>query len=80
MLSELLHTKPSYFSINAYTNNQSLYDAVNNMKQTLEKCLLIDISAIREMAETNEITVTWINTKKQLSDVLTKSGAPSNSM
>ena len=46
MLSELLHTKPSYFSITAYTNNQSLYDAVNNMKQTLEKCLLIDISAI----------------------------------
>ena len=66
MLSELLHTKPSYFSITAYTNNQSLYDAVNNMKQTLEKCLLIDISTIQEMAGTNEITVTWINKKNNI--------------
>ena len=49
------------------------------MKQTLEKCLLVDISAIREMVERNEITVTWINKEKQLTDVLTKSEAQSDS-
>ena len=49
------------------------------MKQTLEKCLLVDISAIQEMVERNEITVTWINKEKQLTDVLTKSCAQSDS-
>ena len=32
------------------------------------------------MVERNEIIVTWINKEKQLTDVLKKSGAPSNSM
>ena len=31
------------------------------------------------MVERNEITVTWINKEKQLTDVLTKSSAPSDS-
>ena len=31
------------------------------------------------MVERNEITVTWINKEKQLTDVLTKSGAQSDS-
>ena len=56
------------------------YNVVHSMKQTLEKHLLVDISAIREMVERNEIIVTWINKEKQLTDVLKKSGAPSNSM
>ena len=80
MLSEPLHTKPNCLSITAYTDNQSLYDAVHSMKQTLEKHLVVDISAIQEMVERNEIRVTWLNKEKQMSDVLTKSGAPSNSM
>ena len=57
MLTELLHTKPNCLSITAYTNNQSLYDTVHSMKQTLENHLLVDISAILEMVERNEITV-----------------------
>ena len=80
LLSELLHTKPNCLSITTYTDNQSLYEAVHSMKKTLEKHLLVDISATREMVERNEIKVTWINKEKQLSDALTKSGAPSNSM
>ena len=43
MLSEPLHTKPNCLSITAYTDNQSLYDAVHSMKQTLEKHLVVDI-------------------------------------
>ena len=80
LLSELLHTKPNCLSITAYTDNQSLYDAVHSMKYRLKKRLLVDISAIREMVEKNGITVTWIKKEKQLSDVLTKSGAPLNAM
>ena len=75
ILSEILPTQPNCLSITAYTDNQSLYDAVQSMKQTLEKCLFITISAIQEMVERNDIAVTWISKEKQLSDVLTKSGA-----
>ena len=63
-----------------YTDNRSLYDAVHSMKQTLEKRLLVDISAMPEMIERNEITVTWINREKQMSDVLAESGVPLNIM
>lgn len=38
----------------AYIDHQSLYDAVNTMKQTSEKLLLVDISKIREMIENGE--------------------------
>ena len=75
LLSEILHTQPNCLSITAYTDNQSVYDAVHSIKQTLVKCLLDTISAIQEMVERNDITVTWISKEKQLSDVLTKSGA-----
>ena len=60
LLSEPLHTKCNCLIITVYTDNQSLYDAVHSMKQALEKCLLATISAIQEMVERNEITVTWI--------------------
>ena len=74
LLSELLHMESNCLSITVFTENKSLHDVVYSMKQTLEKCLLIDISATWEMVKRNEITVTWINTEKQLSDILTKSG------
>ena len=80
MLFELLHTKPNCLSITAYTDDQSLYGAVYSMKQTSEKRLLVDISTIQEMVERNEITVTWINKEKQLSEILTKSCASLNAM
>ena len=43
-----------------YTNNQSLYDAVHSMKQTLQKRLIVDISLTCEMIKRNKIEVTWI--------------------
>ena len=80
VLSELVHNEPNCLSITVYTDNRSLYDAVHSMKQTLEKRLLVDISAMPEMIERNEITVTWINREKQMSDVLAESGVPLNIM
>ena len=48
-----------------YTNNQSLYDVVNSVKQTLEKWLMFDISPIQEIIERTKIKVTWIRKEKQ---------------
>ena len=50
----------SQLDIITYTNNQSLYDAVHSMKQTLQKWLIVDISLICEMIKRNKIEVTWI--------------------
>ena len=51
----------SQLDIITYTNNQSLYDAVHSMKQTLQqKRLIVDISLICEMIKRNKIEVTWI--------------------
>ena len=61
LLSEPLHTEPNCLSITAYTDNQSLYGAAYSMKKTFKKHLLVDTSAIREIINKNEITVTCMD-------------------
>ena len=63
-----------------YKDNQSLYDAVYSIKQTYEKRLIVDISSIREMIESNEIEVTWIENEKQISDAFTKAAVSSSEL
>ena len=77
-VSEILYHDGKQLNIIAYTDNQSLYDAAHTLKQTLEKRLLVDISAIREMVEKDEIIITWIEKTKQIGDILTKAEASSN--
>ena len=77
-VSELLYHDGKQLNIIAYTDNQSLYDAAHTLKQTLEKRLLVDISAITEMVEKDEINITWIEKTKQIGDILTKAEASSN--
>ena len=48
------------------------------MKQTSEKLLLVDISAIREMIEPDGVQVTWTDKEKQIGEKRTKAGALSN--
>ena len=44
------------------------------MKETLEKCLIVDISSIREIIKRNEIEVTWIEKERQIGDVYKTTG------
>ena len=53
LVSEILPVDGSQLDIITYTDNQNLYDAVNSMKQTLEKRVIVDISSIREMTKRN---------------------------
>ena len=55
-----------------HTLTTKVYDAAHTLKQTLEKLLLVDISAIREMVEKNEINITWIEKTKQIRESLQK--------
>ena len=66
LVSELLFHDGKQLNIIAYTDNQTLYDAAHTLKQTLEKRSLVDISAIREIVERNEINITWIEKTKQV--------------
>ena len=61
--------------IAALTDNQSLNDTIKATKPTLDRRLRVEISALREMCDKNEINIHWISKQHQLSDVLTKKGA-----
>ena len=65
------HTPP----ITAYVDNKSLADVVKTTHVPAEKRLIIDLGAMREMVEKEELVVEWIPNEKQLADVLTKQGA-----
>ena len=77
-LSEIL--SKTNLNITAYTDNQSLYENVHSSRQTLEKRLIVDIAALHEMVDRGEITLTWIEKQKQISDCLTKSGSSPRSV
>ena len=67
-LSESLLEHGKRREVIAYTDNRSFYDAER---------LLVDIVAVIEIVERNEINITWIEKEKQIGDILKKSGAPS---
>ena len=62
----------------AHTDNQSLFNTAKSTNQILDKRLRVEISAIREMCEKEEIELKWIEGRKQISNVLTKKGASSD--
>ena len=67
----------SSIPIHVMTDNQSLYENVHSSKNTVEKRLVVDIAALREMVNKKEILLYKIDSSKNLSNVLTKKGAPS---
>ena len=65
--------------VTVFADNKLLYDAVKTSKYVQNKRLLIDTAAVKESINHNEIkNIEWINTKPQLADPLTKSGANTN--
>jgi len=54
-LSEIL--SKTNLNVTAHTDNQSLYENVHSSRQTLEKRLIVDIAALREMVDRGEITL-----------------------
>ena len=56
-------------------DNKSLHDASNTTNVLADKRLMVDISALREMIDRNEVIIQWTESEHQLADVLTKLGA-----
>ena len=66
------HTKLKVF---CYVDNKSLVDSLNSIKRVDDKRLRIDLAVIENMVISGEISkVSWIPSKQQLADCLTKRG------
>ena len=80
LLNEITRKPINYVSINCYTDSQSLFETIGTSNLTTDRRLRVEISAIREMVNRNEIRVHWLRKDKQLSDVFTKKGASYTSL
>ena len=74
LLSEFLSEKNTR-EIDIFTDNKSLYDAVGTSNLVVEKRLRVDIAALREMLEKDNVNFKWVESSHQLADALTKKGA-----
>ena len=62
-------------SVVAITDSKSLYDAANTSTMYSDRRLRVEMAAIREAKESEELEIKWTNSSNQLADVLTKKGA-----
>jgi len=74
ILKELLGKTKSVETV-LFTDSKSLYDTVKTTNMIEDKKLLVDMCALREMEERNEVDFCWIPTEEQIADSLTKAGA-----
>lgn len=66
-------------AMECYTDCKSLVDAAHSSKGILDRRLRVDIAILKEMIEKKEISkLSWITTKDQMADPLTKNGASSS--
>ena len=57
------------------TDNKSLFDAIRTTNLSQDKRLRVDLAALREMNDNDEVNFEWVDSKNQIADVLTKIGA-----
>ena len=66
--------------INCYSDNKSLVESSKTTHKVQDVRLQIEMQAIRQMIERDEITLECIRNEDQLSNVLTKHGASSREL
>ena len=81
MVEENLGVPNKSIGITAYTDNKSVIEAVFSTKLVDDKCLRVDIAAIQEFIETNDINkIKWSAGDNQLANCMTKQGASGNQL
>ena len=68
-------TKCTQMPIRCFVDNKSVVDALVSGKEVEGRLSRIDMAAIEEMVEKQQISVSWVGTSGQLADCLTKRGA-----
>lgn len=77
MIENMLGLAHKTIDISAYTDNKSVVEAVYSTKMVDDKRLRVDIAAIRELLQRNEISdIRWCPGSAQLADCMTKQGSP----
>ena len=71
-LFKVFMTRSCHINMQVFTDNRSLHDAVKTTNPTLNRRLHVELAALREMYDRNEITVNWIANQHQLNDSRTK--------
>ena len=72
MLQQFLSKTPK---ITCFTDSRSLFESAGSTKAVSDRRLRVEISALRELIQNNEIVLKWIEGSLQISNVLTKHGA-----
>ena len=69
-------SKRTPLSIQGYTDNKSLCDALKSSKYVTDRRLRIDIGALKELIRDDNVEeIKWVDNKNQLADALTKKGS-----
>ena len=66
--------------VECFTDNGSLTETLQTSKIVVDKRLRVDIARLREMVSEEEISVSWVEGKRQLADALTKRGASTSNL
>ena len=62
--------------VTLFTDSKSLIDGIKSNKPVNEKRLRFDVNSVKEAVQNHQIqSVQWIDTKRQLADMLTKQGS-----
>ncbi|XP_077974967.1 uncharacterized protein LOC144430759 [Styela clava] len=76
MFAEIYFGKLKSLQLDVITDNRSLCEALRSSKNVSNKRLRVEIGMLKEMIQNKEInSISWVESKKQLADVLTKKGA-----
>ena len=79
LLEEILNLKKK-IPVIAITDSDDLFTTSSTTRLVTDRRLRVEISAIRQMIEREEIELVWVDRTKQIADVLTKKGAPSQNL
>ena len=75
MIGELLNIGSYRPTVKCFVDNKSLVETLHSTRNVDDKHLRINIAVLREMIEKRDITVSWVQSAKQLANALTKRGA-----
>ena len=80
LISEILFNKSQNIPINCFTDNLSLFQSANSTTSVSDRRLRIELAVIREAVVKKEVILTWVQSKDQLADCLTKKGCDSKKL
>ena len=80
MVAEAIQVRPTDLPIIAYTDSNNMSKAIKSTTLISDQRLRIDIGAIKQKVEEDNVTVRWIPKGEMLADSLTKKGASVQSL